>query len=145
MAAAKNKTMATTASVADYIAALPDERRRTEAATMDGLMRRVTGHEPQMWGPSIIGYGSYSYTYDSGRSGVSCRAGFSPRKAAITLYAMGESLGDSDDVHALLDRLGKHERGKGCLYIKRLDSIDLTVLEQLLELSWRAMNDRYPQ
>ena len=145
MAAAKNKTMATTASVADYIAALPDERRRTEAATMDGLMRRVTGHEPQMWGPSIIGYGSYSYTYDSGRSGASCRAGFSPRKAAITLYAMGESLGDTDDVQALLDRLGKHERGKGCLYIKRLDIIDLTVLEQLLELSWRAMNDRYPQ
>ena len=88
MAKAELKTKATEVSVADFIARVPDQRRREEAAVIDALYRRVTGCEPKMWGPSIIGYGSYDYTYDSGHSGTSCRAGFSPRKAALTLYAM---------------------------------------------------------
>ena len=88
MAKAELKTKATEVSVADYIAAIPEEPRRADAAAIDALFRRVTGLEPKMWGPSIIGYGSYHYKYDSGREGTMCRAGFSPRKGAHTLYAM---------------------------------------------------------
>ena len=143
MAKAELKTKATEISVADYIAALPDERRRSEAVAIDALFRRVTGLEPKMWGPSIIGYGSYDYTYDSGHSGTSCRAGFSPRKAALTLYVMGEA-GHSAEGAALLARLGKHTASKGCLYIKKLTDVDLGVLEELVALSWASMNAAYP-
>ena len=83
MAKEEPKTQANQASVEAFVAAVPDERRRGEAQTIDALHRRLTGCEPQMWGPSIIGYGAYSYRYESGREGTSCRAGFSPRKAAI--------------------------------------------------------------
>src|SRR3546814_15097467 len=86
MAKAEIKTKATDVSVADFIAAVPDARRREEAAIVDAIHRRITGLAPKMWGPSIIGYGSYDYVYDSGHSGTMCRAGFSPRKAAMTLY-----------------------------------------------------------
>src|SRR3546814_9540615 len=89
MAKAEIKTKATDVSVADFIAAVPDARRREEAAIVDAIHRRITGLAPKMWGPSIIGYGSYDYVYDSGHSGTMCRAGFSPRKAAMTLYLMG--------------------------------------------------------
>ena len=86
---AELKTKATAISVADYIAALPEEARRADAVTLDALYRKVTGFEPKIWGPSIIGYGSYSYKYDSGHEGTMCRAGFSPRKGAHTLYVLG--------------------------------------------------------
>jgi hypothetical protein len=135
------KTKATAVSVTDYIAALPDPRRRDEAGVIDALHRRVTGLEPKIWGPSIIGYGSYDYTYASGHSGTSCRAGFSPRKAALVFYLMGS---DAAAAEALFARLGKHSRGKGCLYIKKLADVDLAVLEQLVELSWDAMWVKYP-
>jgi len=144
MARAENKTKATEVSVADFIAAVPDERRREEAAVIDGLMRRVTGLEPKMWGPSIVGYGSYHYRYDSGREGTMCRIGFSPRKAELVIYAMG-SVAASDAGGGLLVRLGKHKLGKGCLYIRKLADIDLNVLEKLVELSWQAMNVAYPE
>ena len=86
MAKAELKTKATEASVAEYIAAVPDARRREEAAVIDAMHRRVTGLRPQMWEPSIIGYGSYDYKYASGHQGTSCRAGCSPRKAALVVY-----------------------------------------------------------
>ena len=121
MAKAELKTKATDLSVADYIAAQA-EPRRAEAAAIDALFRRVTGLEPKMWGPSIVGYGSYDYKYDSGREGTSCRAGFSPRKAALTFYGFGGA-DDSAQGAALLERLGKHSRGKGCLYIKKLTDV----------------------
>ena len=89
MGKAEIKTKATEAGVADFILALPDARRREEAAVIDAMHERVTGQKARMWGPSIIGYGSYDYVYDSGRSGTMCRAGFSPRKTAMTLYLMG--------------------------------------------------------
>jgi hypothetical protein len=141
MAKTELKTKATAISVGDFIAAVPDARRREEAAVIDALHRRVTGLEPQMWGPSIIGYGSYDYTYDSGHSGTSCRAGFSPRKAALTLYLMGSGEAEAEQ---LFSRLGKHSRGKGCLYVKKLADVDLAVLERLVNVSWQAMNERYP-
>jgi Domain of unknown function (DU1801) len=144
MAKAELKTTATTLSVADYIASLPDARRRAEADVIEALHRCVTGLEPRMWGPSIIGYGSYDYTYDSGRSGTMCRAGFSPRKAALVFYLIGEFGARQAEADALFAQLGKHTTGKACLYIKRLTDVDLAVLEQLVRLSWAVMNARYP-
>lgn len=135
MAKAVVKTTATEMSVAGYIAAL-DDARRAEGTQIDALLRRVTGLEPKMWGPSIIGYGSYDYKYESGREGTSCRAGFSPRKAALTFYGIG-SMAESTEGAALLARLGKHSMGKGCLYFKRLSDVDLAVLERLLSLEWQ--------
>lgn len=144
MAKAEAKTKPSDNSVAEFIAAVPEERRREEAAAVDALHRRVTGCAPQMWGPSIIGYGSYHYRYDSGREGTMCRAGFSPRKAAMTVYLMGNYCDRQAEVDALFARLGKHTTGKSCLYIKRLADVDLAVLERLVEISWEVMNAKYP-
>ena len=144
MARYEAKTKATEDSVADYIAALPDERRRDEAAALDAMHRRVTGLEPKMWGPSLIGYGSYHYRYDSGHEGVAMRAGFSPRKAALTLYLMGNYCDRQSEADALCAQLGKHKTGKSCLYVNKLADVDLEALEKLVALSWKAINARYP-
>ena len=138
------KTKATEVNVADFIAAVPEARRREEATVIDAMHRRVTGLEPKMWGPSIIGYGSYDYVYGSGRSGTMCRAGFSPRKAAMTLYLMGHYCDRQPEADALLARLGKYKNGKSCLYVNKLADVDLDVLERLVALSWDVMNERYP-
>ena len=144
MAKADIKTKSTDVSVADFIAAIAEARRREEAATIDAMHRRVTGLDPKMWGPSIIGYGSYDYVYDSGRSGTMCRAGFSPRKAAMTLYLMGNYCNRQDEADALFARLGKYRTGKSCLYINKLADVDLEVLEKIVALSWDSMNEYYP-
>ena len=144
MAKAQLKTTTTEVSVADYIAALPEPARRADAAVLDALYRKVTGLEPKMWGPSIIGYGSYNYKYDSGREGTMCRAGFSPRKGAHTLYAMQIVSLCEGRAADLVPRLGKHSTGKGCLYIKKLADVDLAVLEGLVALSWERMNAQHP-
>ena len=144
MAKAELKTKATERSVADFIAAVPDARRRDEAAVIDALHRRVTGLEPKMWGPSIIGYGSYDYKYDSGREGTMARAGFSPRKANLVLYLMGNYIDRQAEADALLARLGKHRTGASCLYLGKLADVDLAALESLVKLSWDVMNERYP-
>lgn len=139
MAKADLKTRATEASVADYFAALPDAARRAEAAQIDAMFRRVTGMAPKMWGPSIVGYGSYDYKYASGREGTSCRTGFSPRKAALTIYAMQTVSLCTGRVAELVPKLGKHSTGKGCLYIRKLADVDLAVLEELVKVSWERM------
>lgn len=144
MAKAELKTTPTAVRVADFLAAVPDARRREEAGVIDALHRRVTGCEPRMWGPSIVGYGSYDYKYDSGREGTMCRAGFSPRKAALTIYLMGSYCDRQAEAEALFAQLGKHATGKSCLYLKKLADVDLDVLEQLVALSWDSMNTRYP-
>jgi hypothetical protein len=144
MGNAEIKTKATGVTVADFIATVPETRRREEAEVIDAMHRRVTGLDPKMWGPSIIGYGSYDYLYDSGRSGTMCRAGFSPRKAAMTLYLMGHYLDRQPEADALLAKLGKYKNGKSCLYINKLADVDLDVLEKLVVLSWDVMNERYP-
>lgn len=144
MGKAEPKTKPTRVSVTEYIAGLPDVRRRDEAKALDTIYQRITGQQPRMWGPSIIGYGSYDYRYESGRSGTMCKGGFSPRKAALTLYLAG-SYGDRQaDADDLLSRLGKHSTGKSCLYVKHLADVDVTVLEQLIALSWERM-DRYTE
>jgi len=144
MGKAEIKTKATEVTVADFIATVPEARRREEAEVIDAMHRRVTGVDPKMWGPSIIGYGSYDYLYDSGHSGTMCRAGFSPRKAAMTLYLMGHYLDRQPEADALLEKLGKYKNGKSCLYINKLADVDLEVLEKLVVLSWDVMNERYP-
>ena len=137
------KTKTTEVNVVDYIAALPELSRREDATKLDVLFRNVTGLEPAMWGPSIIGYGSYSYKYESGREGTMCRAGFSPRKGAHVLYVLGGQT-ESAETAALLARLGKHTHGKGCLYIKKLADVDVAVVEQLVAMSWARMHAQYP-
>ncbi len=144
MAKAELKTKPTEVTVEQFIAGLPDERRREEARALDAIYRRVTALEPRMWGPSIVGYGSYDYRYDSGRTGTMCKAGFSPRKAALTLYLVDGHGARQADADALFARLGKHSTGKACLYVKRLDQVDSGALEGLVALSWEMMNERYP-
>ncbi len=138
------KTKATEVNVADFIAAVPDPRRREEAALVDAIHRRVTGLEPKMWGPSMIGYGSYRYRYESGHEGEAMRAGFSPRNAAMTLYLMGNYFARQPEADALFARLGKYKTGKSCLYINKLADVDLGALDGLIGLSWETMNERYP-
>jgi hypothetical protein len=125
---AENKTKPTSVSVSAFIDALPDETRRADAKALVKLMQRATGEKPTMWGPSIIGFGSYHYTLESGRQGDMPLAGFSPRKAATVLYGM---TGFSDS-EALRTRLGKHTTGGGCLYIKKLADVDPKALESLI-------------
>ena len=124
----ENKTKATNASVAAFIAALADQTRRADAKALVKLMQGVTGEKPKMWGPAIIGFGSHHYKYDSGREGDMPLIGFSPRKAATVLYgAIGSS-----GTEAMLAKLGKHTTGKGCLYIKKLADVDQDVLQAMI-------------
>jgi hypothetical protein len=136
---AENKTKPTKSSVAAFIAALTDHTRRADAKALVKLMQSASGHKPQMWGPSIIGFGRCHYTYDSGRQGEMPLIGFSPRKAAMVLYMTG-----SGDSETLLAKLGRHTTGKSCLYIKKLADIDQNVLEMLVAKSVAAMRSRYP-
>ncbi|MDG2003345.1 MAG: DUF1801 domain-containing protein [Novosphingobium sp.] len=144
MAKAENKTSATGADVAAFIASVAHEKRREDAYVLDALHRRVTGHEPRMWGSSIVGYGSYHYKYESGREGDSLRGGFSPRKAASTIYLMGNYCDSRNEADALFAKLGKYRTGKSCLYVTRLENVDIAVLEALVALSWQIMNEKYP-
>jgi hypothetical protein len=137
---AENKTKPTRQNVAAFIDALTDPTRRAEAKVLIKLMQKATGEKPKMWGPSIIGFGSYHYTYDSGREGDMPLIGFSPRKAATVLYNAAGFSGSE----ALLAKLGKHTTGKGCLYIKRLADADQKVLEALTVKSVAAMRARRP-
>jgi len=144
MAKYEAKTKMTEVAPEDYIAALPDARRREEAAVLDAMHRRVTSLEPKMWGPSMIGYGRYRYKYASGHEGEAMRGGFSPRKSALTVYLMGNYCGRQPEADALFARLGKHKTGASCLYVNKLADVDLEVLDQLVRLSWDSMNARYP-
>ena len=124
---AENKTKATEASVEGYFASIKDEARRKDCETLAKLMARATKEPPKMWGSSIVGFGSYHYEYESGREGDACLTGFSSRKDAISIY-----LSCLPKHQALLDKLGKHKAGKGCLYIRRLSDVDSKVLERLV-------------
>ena len=137
---ADNKTKPTKVSVAAFIDALTDQTSRADAKALVKLMQSATGEKPKMWGPSIIGFGSYHYTYESGREGDAPLIGFSPRKAATVLYG-ATGCGDSE---ALLAKLGKHSTGKGCLYIKKLADVDHKVLEDMVVKSVAAKRARYP-
>lgn len=125
---AELKTKPTEVSVSEYIDALPDETRRADAKVLVKLMQKLTGKKPKMWGPSIIGFGSYHYKYASGREGDMPVAAFSPRKPATVIYG----LLDFPDSEALRAKLGKHTVGKGCMYIKKLADVDQKVLETMI-------------
>lgn len=141
---AETKTKPTPISPRDYIAAIDDPKKRADAESLLTLFERVTGEPATMWGPSMIGFGSYDYVYDSGHSGTAMRGGFAPRKANMVLYLMG-NYGDGGVEHSpLLANLGKHKTGKSCLYINKLADVDMEVVEALVRDSWDAMNKRYP-
>ena len=129
---AGNKTQATDASVDAFLAKVEPEQRRADGRVLLGMMARISGEPPVLWGPSIIGFGNVHYRYESGREGDMCRIGFSPRRAQLVLY-LAASLPGRD---ALLAKLGKHSTGKGCLYIRKLADVDLAVLEELIARSW---------
>lgn len=125
---AENKTKQTKASVDKFISAIKDENIQKDCYTIIKIMKSVTKEEPKMWGPSIIGFGTYHYKYKSGREGDICIAGFSPRKQNLTVYLMG----GFEKQKVLLEKLGKHKTSKVCLYIKSLKDVDVKVLKELI-------------
>jgi hypothetical protein len=138
---AKNKTTETNESIADFIDAfVEEETKRNDAFELTRIMQEVTHFEPKMWGPSIIGFGSYHYKYASGHEGDAPLVGFSPRKAAISLYIYTSP----DDRDELLSKLGKHKASKGCIYIKKLADIDVGVLKNMISLSLEHLKKLYP-
>jgi hypothetical protein len=136
---AENKTKPTAQSVADYIAAIPEAPRRADAQSLLNLMQTATGEEPKLWGPSIIGFGTYHYRYDTGREGDTLIVGFSPRKPATVLYGLRAA----PDVETLLEKLGKYTTGKGCIYIKKLADVDPKILAELIKKSAAATRAKH--
>jgi hypothetical protein len=125
---AENKTKPTDASVEDYIASRASEQQRADCKELMVLLNSITQQPPKMWGPSIVGYGTYRYTYESGRTGEAPLAGFAIRGRELVLYLVAED----ERQRSLLSKLGKHKMGKSCLYFKRLADLDRSALEQLI-------------
>jgi hypothetical protein len=136
----QNKTAPTDQTVDAFIADVEPAAKRDDAQVLDRLFREVTGFQPIMWGPSIIGYGQYHYVYDSGRQGDFLATGFSPRKARHSIYIM-PGYADFGDI---LARLGKHKMGKSCLYVNKLADIDLDVLAELIRAGLADLNEKWP-
>lgn len=136
---AENKTKPTDASVEDYIASRATEQQRADCQELMALLEMVTQQQARMWGPSIVGYGSYRYTYESGRTGEAPLAGFAIRGRELVVYLVAEG----DRQQSLLPKLGKHRMGKTCLYIKQLADLDRSVLEQLITNSVAEVRRRY--
>jgi hypothetical protein len=136
---AENKTRPTAASVTAFVNSIDDPRRRAEVRKVAAMMRRVTGKRARMWGPSMVGYGTYHYRYASGREGDFMLTGYSPRKQALTIYI----LAGFDRFRPLMKKLGTFKTGKSCLYIRRLADVDEEVLEQLIDESVKYMRDNY--
>ena len=134
-----NKTKATGASVDDYIASRANEQQHADSRQLMTLLKRVTRQSPKMWGPSIVGYGSYRYTYESGRTGEAPLAGFAIRGRELVVYVLAEG----EEQKLLLSRLGKHKLGKVCLYFKRLSDLDYSVLEKLVTNSVAEVKRRH--
>jgi Domain of unknown function (DU1801) len=135
------KTKPTEVSAESHIAAIANEEQRNDAQTLVALMRRVTKQEPRMWGPSIVGFGSYHYKYASGHEGDSALAAFAVRGSELVVYIAAGFEGRD----VLLAKLGKHKTGKVCVYIRRLANVDLKVLETLVARSVAETKRRYPQ
>jgi hypothetical protein len=132
------KTQQTEVRVSAFLDAVENEQRRADCRVVADLMRAVTGEDPKLWGPSIVGFGSYHYKYASGREGDWFVTGFSPRKQDLTLYIMA----GFDRYDELMAKLGKYKTGKSCLYLKRLSDVDLGVLRELVTASVEAMRSR---
>lgn len=138
--ASEPKTKPTDVPVADFIAAVENPTRRADAEAVCALLEEISGEPPTMWGPSIVGFGRYHYRYASGHEGDAPRLGFSPRKAQTVLYVMGDFEGQDD----LVARLGKVKTSVACLYVNRLDQIDMDVLREMATRSLAANRQRYP-
>ena len=137
---AETKTQPTDASVDAYLASRASPEQLADCKAIMAMCKRVTKQPPRMWGPSIVGYGSYTYTYESGRSGQACLAGFAIRGKELVVYLSADNPGQVE----LLAKLGKHKLGKACLYFKRLADLDATVLEALIAGSVAEVKRRYP-
>lgn len=135
-----NKTTVTDVAVDEYLSQVEPDRRRVDAQRLDQIFREVSGFAPRMWGPSIVGYGRYHYRYESGREGDFLATGFAPRKANLVIYIMP----GYTDFSAILARLGKHKIGKSCLYINKLDDIDLDVLKELIAAGIEDLGRHWP-
>ena len=136
---AENKTKPTDASIDDYIASRANEQQRADCRELMVLLKKVTRQSPRMWGPSIVGYGSYRYTYESGRSGEAPLTGFAIRGRELVVYLMAEE----EEQRSLLSKLGKHKMGKSCLYFRQLDDLDRSALEKLVMASVADVKQRY--
>jgi hypothetical protein len=136
---AENKTKRTGESVKDYIASRANEQQRRDCRELMALLKKMTRRPPRMWGPSIVGYGSYQYTYESGRTGVAPLAGFAIRGRELVVYLLVEG----GKQKSLLSRVGKHKMGKVCLYFRQLADLDKAVLEQLVVGSVAEVRRRY--
>lgn len=141
MTSYENTTQPTEVSVDEFIAQVEHPVRRADAEVLDEMFRRVTGQQPVMWGPTMVGYGQYHYEYDSGHSGDALASGFSPRKASLSLYG----LTTQPEAPELLERLGKHKLGKACLYVNKLADVDLGVLEDLMRTGYRYVTEELDQ
>lgn len=138
MAKSAPKTTETTKNVSSFIKAITDKERQKDCTAICELMQQQTGFEPKMWGPSIIGFGSYHYVYDSGHEGDAPLVGFSPRKTEFALY-----IANFDGKEALLAKFGKHKTAKACVYIKKLADIDTAVLKKLVAGSVKHYKSKY--
>lgn len=136
---AENKTKPTDASIDDYIASRANAQQQADCRELMALLKRVTRETPRMWGPSIVGYGSYRYTYESGRTGEAPLAGFAIRGRELVVYLMAEG----EAQRSLLSKLGKHKMGKSCLYFKQFADLDKSVLEKLVVGSIAEVRQRY--
>lgn len=137
---AKNKTTQTSISVDDYISAIKDETMRKDSFSLTQLIKKQTGLEPKMWGPSIVGFGSHHYKYESGREGDSPNIAFSPRASSIAIYLSG----NFDDRETLLQKFGKYKSDKGCVHIKTLAEIDKDVLKKMIANHIKHIKELYP-
>src|SRR5262245_44356095 len=138
---AENKTKPSGARVEDYIAARGNEQQRADCRELMALLTKATRQRPKMWGPSIVGFGSYRYTYESGHTGEAPLAGFAIRGRELVIYLVAEP----DERKSLLSKLGPHKMGKSCLYFKRLDDLDRSVLEKLVAGAVAEVKRRYGQ
>ena len=137
---AETKTKPTGASVDEYLASRASPEQLADCKALMAICKRVTKQQPRMWGPSIVGYGSYAYTYESGHSGEACLTGFAVRGKELVVYVVAESPAQVE----LLAKLGKHKMGKSCLYFRRLADLDVKVLEALIAGSVAGVRRRYP-
>lgn len=133
------KTLPTDASVADFVAAIADDRRRDEASRLVPILERASGEAPRIWGISMVGFGEYHYRHPGGQTGFWFLTGFAPRKAAMTIYVMP----GFEEWPDLMGRLGRFTTSKSCLYLKRLNDVDEEVLEELVRRSVNLMRERY--
>lgn len=136
---AETKTKPTGASVEDYLASRASPEQLADCKAIMALCKQVTKQPPRMWGPSIVGYGAYTYRYESGRSGDACLVGFAIRGKDLVVYINAESREQGE----LLAKLGKHQMGKSCLYLRRLADVDVKVLEALIAGSVAEVRARY--